>query len=153
MLKRRKSLTRNLHIQSSYSTTNIFLSINHITDKIYNIITMNSSFDGLNKTLISKNYPDKNNDHWWFNLSSPEAWTKKESIITLILKDEANLEIVGKAILRLYENDWYNKIMKASQHRYRGRYIIKVHLDRKINQYYIYFGQKSDGYYPISIEH
>ena len=59
-----------------------------------------------------------------------------------------------KFTLQLNKNDWYNRIMKASRHKFGNRPIIKVHIirEQKSNLYYIYFGQKSDGYYSANIE-
>jgi hypothetical protein len=105
------------------------------------------------KVLSSKNYPAGNRDYWWYNLSNPDNWIKQDTKINLILYDESNTTRIGTIILQLDKNDWYNRIMGASRHLYRGREIIKVHVikEYKSQRYYIYFGKKEDGIYPVNI--
>ncbi len=105
------------------------------------------------KTLSSKSYPAGNRDYWWYNLSNPDGWITLDSIINLILYDASNEVRIGAVILRLDRGDWFNRIKQASRHIYRGREIIKVHLIKEYEsqQYYIYFGKKEDGVYPVNI--
>jgi hypothetical protein len=44
--------------------------------------------------------------------------------------------------------------MNASRHKYKGINIIKVHVEKeqRSTQYYIYFGKKEEGYYPVNIQ-
>jgi putative heme iron utilization protein len=105
------------------------------------------------KVLSSKNYPAGNMNRWWYNLSSPNNWVEKDTKINLILNDEYNKTNIGTIILQLDRNSWYDRIMNASRHVYRGREIIKVHVIEEYGsqQYYIYFGRKENGFYPVNI--
>lgn len=104
--------------------------------------------------LNSKNYPNRNQDLWWFNLSSPDERIKREEPIVLNLNDTSNNEMIGRITLRLDDGEWYSRIMRASRHLYKGREITKVHVvkERGSTGYHIYFGKKEDGYYPVIVE-
>jgi hypothetical protein len=94
-----------------------------------------------------------NQDTWWYNLSSPENWMTRESKITFVLNDDDGIETIGKAVLRLNEKEWYDQIMNATYQLYNGRKLIKVHIIKHHTdpQYKIYFGQKGDGVYPVTV--
>ena len=105
------------------------------------------------RVLSSKNYPTGNRDRWWYNLSSPDIWIRPEAQINLILYDEFNKTVIDTIRLQLDRNDWYNRIMQASRHLYKGTEIIKVHITKKhgSNQYNIYFGKTEDGVYSMDV--
>lgn len=105
------------------------------------------------KTLSSKKYSFGNKDYWWYNLSSPKDWMTRNSRITLILNDENN-DKIGSILLKLNMNDWYDRIIIATNHVWHGREIIKIHVTKEngSQQYNIYFGKMGDGVYPVSLE-
>jgi hypothetical protein len=106
------------------------------------------------RTLNSKKYPANTKDKWWYNLSSPDRWIRQDTQIKLNLYDETNSRKIGIIKLQLDKNDWYRRIMNASRHEYKGINIIKVHVEKEQRsaQYYIYFGKKEEGYYPVNIQ-
>jgi hypothetical protein len=70
------------------------------------------------------------------------------------LNGTSNDAKVGKITLKLDEDEWYRRIMKASRHIHKGTEITKVHFmkERGRTEYHIYFGKKEDGYYPVAVQ-
>jgi hypothetical protein len=103
----------------------------------------------ITKELNSKQWTSGNMDVWWYNISSPSK-LKKQDIIRLNLWDAVNQELVKEVILDL-EKNWLQRIRQASTHFFKGREICKIHIEKRhgTNQFFIYFGRKDDGIYPL----
>lgn len=106
------------------------------------------------KKLSSKKSSRGNRDFWWYNISSPEDWIENDPFLTLIVNGKDDNDNIGLIKLPLGKSEWHARIVKASNHIYNRRKIIKVHLFKEIgsNQYRIYFGKVSDGVYPVKLE-
>ena len=67
--------------------------------------------------------------------------------------NKGKLDKIGSILLRLSENDWYNRIKNASYHFNGETKKIKVHIFKEngSHQYKIYFGKKDDGVYPVTV--
>ncbi len=106
------------------------------------------------KKLSSIKSSRGNRDYWWYDLSSPDGWITEDTRIKFILNDKSDIDRIGSILLRMDENDWYNRIMSASFHFKRERKTIKVHIFKELSthQYKIYFGHKDDGVYPVTVQ-
>jgi hypothetical protein len=106
------------------------------------------------KKLSSIKSSRGNKDYWWYDLSSPDDWITTDASIIFILNNSSDLDRIGSILLRLSENDWLNRIKKASYHFKNGNKTIKVHITKEHSsqQYMIYFGRKDDGVYPVTVK-
>jgi hypothetical protein len=105
------------------------------------------------KVLSSKRQSVGNREYWWYNLSSPDDWLDTERSIRLILHGENGDDYLGSIHLSLTDGDWLDRIRKASNHKYNGRKIVKIHVFKRTNDksYSLYFGRVGDGVYPVKL--